>query len=456
MHKQAWPDDFVSLMQQQLGDEYPTFLESLHQDPSVSILKNSNKPFCSDLVPAKQVPWNQNGYFLNTRPNFTYDPAMHAGSYYVMDASSMIIGQVLGQHIPNPAGLRVLDMCAAPGGKSAVLSNFLGKENLLISNEVIRSRYSILEEVMAKWGTPSRLLVSIDPDKLKTLGPFFDCIVVDAPCSGEGLFRKNTGAAKHWSLEHVRHCSIRQKRILIAANGLLKPNGILLYSTCTFNASENIENCIWLKSEYQLEPLQCRFPKDWGISEIARNGTSGYQIYPHRTGTEGFFFALFRKVAFPDERKPSTHSQGRKSRKQRNHSNPVFLPEWCVPPNGTVQVVKNNEIYLVPENFRDEISYINERWVHLSPGVHAGTFKNSDFVPSAKLALIQGFSVPDEKLIQLDKKQSLQYLRREQISINENEPGWYIAGYNGCAVGWLKNTNQGVKNYFPMHWRIRN
>jgi NOL1/NOP2/fmu family ribosome biogenesis protein/23S rRNA U2552 (ribose-2'-O)-methylase RlmE/FtsJ len=373
-----------------------------------------------------------------------------------MDASSMIIGQVLGQHIPDPAGMRVLDMCAAPGGKSAVLSNFLGKESLLISNEVIRSRYSILEEVMAKWGNPSRLLVSIDPDKLKALGPFFDCIVVDAPCSGEGLFRKTPVAAKHWSPDHVRHCSIRQKRILQAAYDLLKQNGLMLYSTCTYNAKENIENCMWLTAEFQLESLQCSFPEEWGLTEIINEGTFGYQIYPHRTGTEGFFFALFRKPGSQTQIIPSALSQSRKSRKEHNLIKPGSLPHGYELPKGTRSVRSNHDILLIPEYFQDEIRYFREKLPRITPGIHGGTFKGTDFIPSAELAMLQGFSMPEDKYIPLLKEEAVQYLKKEQLNVGRKEPGWYLASYQGCILGWVKNTKSGLKNYFPMHWRIRN
>ncbi|MCB0643981.1 MAG: RsmB/NOP family class I SAM-dependent RNA methyltransferase, partial [Phaeodactylibacter sp.] len=282
------PVDFMQQMQSALGTAWPDFLEALEQPPPVSIRLNPGKPGSPyDTAPA--IPWHPDGRYLEERPIFTLDPLFHAGAYYVQEASSMLIAAALQQVLNFDRPLKALDLCGAPGGKSTLLASLLPPGSLLLANEVIASRSKILRENLTKWGQTNTFWSQHDSKDFQPLQGYFDLILIDAPCSGEGLFRKTPDATQEWSLDHVQHCSLRQKRILGDAYQLLAPGGILLYSTCTYNEAENSANAHWLEAQ-GLSFQSLTFPSEWGIAEQER----GYQCYPHRVKGEGFFFAVFR------------------------------------------------------------------------------------------------------------------------------------------------------------------
>lgn len=451
-----FPEQFLQMMQDQLVVDFEPFLLSLQSPPSTSILLNKNKPTSSIPFPGSPLPWCEEGLLLHERPYFTHDPLLHGGAYYVMDASSMLLHQVLGQFLTNPEGKVVLDLCAAPGGKSALLSNYLGKENLLVSNETIHSRFPILQENMVKWGNPSRVLLSSDPGKLARLGPVFDLILVDAPCSGEGLFRKDPEAANLWNKELVELCSSRQKRILDNALQLLKEDGILIYSTCTYNSRENMDNVQWL-GESGLESLQCNFPKQWGITEMHVDTKFGYQVYPHNTGTEGFFFSVFRNT----NRTPVTGTDQafkpiRKGKGEAKSAliSPIEEP-WLDGAQYHYYEYQPGEIYAFPKRFAAEVEGIRKQFPRSHAGIKVATRKGKLDIPAHDLALSQAYSGNSEMDIALSREEALAYLRRGDIQRDPDENGWYRATFDNTGLGWLKYGGQGLKNYYPMHWRVR-
>ena len=287
------PEAFVTQMQHQLGEEANQLFSVLDGPSPISIHLHPVKTN-PQFVNNHPVPWHKNlGRYLEERPVFTLDPTFHAGSFYVQEASSMFIAQGF-EYFFKPdqrSGLKVLDLCAAPGGKSTLLASLLPSDAFFLANEVIQSRYQILNHNLDKWGLPNTSSSNHDPDDFKALEGFFDFILVDAPCSGEGLFRKDENAREEWSEENVILCAGRQKRILQAAVPLLKKGGILAYSTCTYNDLENQENCLWLENEFNLHHEAIPLTSDWGIVSKER----GYQFYPHKVRGEGFFCAFFKK-----------------------------------------------------------------------------------------------------------------------------------------------------------------
>ena len=281
------PQPFLTRIQSQFAGESKLFLESLEQEPPVSIRINPEKQI---VYGDEKVPWCNTGFYLNQRPSFTLDPLFHAGCYYVQDASSMFLEQAFIQTGLSEKKLLILDACAAPGGKSTHLSSLMQKGSLLISNEVIGSRIPVLNENIIKWGNPDVIITNNDPSAFTQLENLFDVILVDAPCSGEGLFRKDPSALTEWSVVNCEINAARQRRILSSLLPSLKPGGILIYSTCTFNPSENEQAVRWLVENNPVENVPLEIKADWGIKTIKDPGNAGYAFHPHKTKGEGLLF----------------------------------------------------------------------------------------------------------------------------------------------------------------------
>ncbi len=259
------PPDFISLMRSHLGEEQAEVLfEGLQQPPTVSVRLNPRKTSDLQVNPellADPVPWCPDAYYLDGHKAFTFDPFFHAGAYYVQDASSMYLSTILERFFTFPSSpLIALDLCAAPGGKSTLLASHLPEGSILVSNEPIRKRAQVLAENMQKWGFPGSIVTQNYPDEFGHFRSTFDLILTDVPCSGEGMFRKDPVAIQEWSLENVHQCAQRQREILRAIVPTLKPGGLLVYSTCTFNRFEDEEQVEWLQQEYGFQLLEeCHF-----------------------------------------------------------------------------------------------------------------------------------------------------------------------------------------------------
>ncbi len=283
------------------GFNRKTFDEAHKRDEQlVSVRFNPDKTFsvqCLKFKVQSSVPWCPYGRYLHERPSFTLDPLLHGGAYYVQEASSMFLWYVLEQTIgKNTSGLRVLDLCGAPGGKSTLLASYF-KDALIVSNEVIRSRAAILVENITKWGSDHIVVTNNDPKDFVSLQGYFDVIVVDAPCSGSGLFRKNPDAISEWSEENVLLCSQRQQRILADVYPALKKDGVLIYSTCSYSAEEDEDIVDWMMSEFAVDSLQFAVPGDWGVVEVETKKRKAYcyRFFPDKVKGEGFFIAAFKK-----------------------------------------------------------------------------------------------------------------------------------------------------------------
>jgi len=255
--------------------------------------KKSDPDSYRDVNLKSKTPWTDHGYYLETRPSFTFDPLFHAGCYYVQEASSMFLEQALKQTVDLSQPIKVLDLCAAPGGKSTHLLSLISKESLLVSNEVIRSRANILTDNIMKWGCSNVVVTNNDPRDFQRIENYFDVIVVDAPCSGSGLFRRDPEAIEEWSEHNVALCSQRQQRILADVLPSLKYGGMLIYSTCSYSQQEDEEICNWLTEEFQISNFKLKIENEWGIIETDK----GYRFWPDKVKGEGFFIACFKKEA---------------------------------------------------------------------------------------------------------------------------------------------------------------
>lgn len=288
------PSEFIERTRQLMGEaECNALCRALQADEPVSIRTNTGKnaPAPPQTHP---VPWTDNGFYLNRRPAFTFDPLFHAGFYYVQEAASMFIAQAVRRYVNRPVVM--LDLCAAPGGKSTLVRNCLPQGSLLVANEVMRARSQVLAENLIKWGNPEVIVTNNDPADFSRLEERFDVILTDVPCSGEGMFRKDDRAISEWSSEGVELCWKRQRRIVADIWPCLKQGGILIYSTCTFNREENEDNVAWIASTLGAEVLPVDTETEWGITgNLTGEDFPVYRFLPHHTSGEGLFVAVLRK-----------------------------------------------------------------------------------------------------------------------------------------------------------------
>ena len=322
----ALPIDFITRTRALLGNEFDSFEAALQADVPVSIRINEKKgtpaPSMSG-APCERVAWCDTGYYLPERLSFTFDPLFHAGAYYVQEASSMFLEQAIRSHVKTP--VRCLDLCAAPGGKSTHLAAYLPEGSLLVSNEVIRSRSHILAENIAKWGNPDCIVTNNDPEEIGRLTHFFDVIVADVPCSGEGMFRKDTDSTGEWSVANVALCAGRSRRIIHDIWNALKPGGLLIYSTCTYNTEEDEENIHHITEELGAEALPIPVKAEWQTTGPLKYGHPVYRFFPHKTRGEGFFLAALRNA---DGETEEIRYKSKKEKGSHPASGP-FLPVGC-------------------------------------------------------------------------------------------------------------------------------
>lgn len=443
------PALFLAQMREQLGQEFSAFLEALSDIPPTSIHYNTFKSF-KRKESYNGVKWYSNGTYLPERPTFTLDPAFHAGAYYVQEASSMVVAEAARQLIDLDKAVKVMDLCAAPGGKTTLLASLISEDSLLLANEVIRSRYQVLDYNLTKWGTANKVTTSQSVDQFGNIKNFFDLILVDAPCSGEGLFRKDPQAIAEWSPENVAHCSVRQKKILKDTVDLLKPGGILLYSTCTYNDRENQENAAWLEKEFPLETAPLQLSPDWGIT--AKD--IGYQCYPHRVKGEGFYIATFRKLGESQKSKKNKavnkfrhYQMLPKSRQQAMHD--------FIRPDADLIFLESEkgQIIALPTAIHQDLLRLSPNLRYFRMGIPVGRFKGKDLIPDPALAL-STLIHPELPRIEVEQEDAIKFLRKEIPGVIA-KVGWQLICYNGLPLGWVKGLKNRINNYYPKEWRIR-
>ncbi len=443
-----FPERFIQRIRTQEYIDAGGLLNALKEPSPVSIrinrLKWNRKP-----VSAEPVPWCTQGFYLKSRPSFTLDPLFHSGCYYPQEASGMFVEQVFRQIVSTAGHVRVLDLCGAPGGKSTHLSSLIGQGGLLVANEVIGSRASVLAETIAKWGAGNAIVTRNDPSAFKELPGFFDLILADAPCSGEGMFR-DAVAINEWSEENTAHCSVRQKRILADVWPALKENGILVYSTCTFNPGENEENIKWLVTTHQADSLELDITGFSGITEIDFEGICGYGFYPDRIIGEGLFISVLRKrgneVNSKQGKRKGKTTVPEKSDYEIAGRLTSFQPE---------NIMRHREEIHCHAGNPDEFNLLRQKLNIVSPGTKICTVKKNGFVPAHELALSAGIRNDVFPKAELDHNQALAYLRRDNITYGEIPKGWFIVSYKGVNLGFCNNIGNRVNNYFPVDLRIR-
>ncbi len=442
------PKEFIEQTTALFGEKrYSRFEEGLKEEPIVSVRINPTKPFAD--WNGEEVAWAAEGRYVENRPSFTADPLFHAGCYYVQEASSMFLGQVLKQYVENP--VRMLDLCAAPGGKSTHALSLLPEGSLFVANEPVPLRASILTENIIKWGAPNAVVTRNEPADFAPLREFFDIIAVDAPCSGEGMFRKDARAVSLWSPGNVKSCVARQRSILTEIWQTLRPGGLLVYSTCTYNPHENEETVAWMCDEFGAEVLPIETSESWNITgNLIGKEFPVYRFIPGHTRGEGLFLALLRKEG------EGTVSQPRPAR-----SRPTPLPKgnadiktWITSPDYTF-VMDEDCVTAIPTKQQAAISALQSRLKVLHFGVPVATIKNKKALPLHQLAMSNILNREAFTTTELSLEQALAYLHREALTLPDAPMGILLFTYKNAPIGFAKNVGNRVNNLYPAEWRIR-
>lgn len=479
------PAPFVDYTRALLGrDEYDRFSAALLEgEQPVSIRLNPQKcghsPFSILHFPLKEVPWATDAYYLDRRLTFTFDPLFHAGGYYVQEASSMFVEQAVRRYMPDRA-VAVLDLCAAPGGKSTHLRSLLPAGSLLVVNEVMRNRVQVLAENLTKWGHPDGVVTNSDPSEFTPLEHLFDCILTDVPCSGEGMFRKDETAIGEWSPENVEICWQRQRRILADIWPCLKPGGLLVYSTCTYNTKENEENVRWIRDELGAEVLPLDVPAGWNITGnlLAGEDFPVYRFLPHKTQGEGFFLAVLRKAGDEEEAdgmwtaqmgRPnadkliSGKQKGKKGNGGKAASPSAFGKEqlaavqgWLRGAEGYSLMPEGQALTAFATSWLPVLSVLKQHVRVLQAGVTLAEAKGKDCVPAHALAMSSLLRREAFACEEVDYPTAIAYLRKEAVTLSGAAPrGFVLLTYRDFPLGFVKNVGNRANNLYPQEWRIR-
>jgi len=378
------------------------------------------------------------------RPLFAQDPAWHSGAYYVQEANSLWVGRTVDRYLRHLGpGALVLDLCAAPGGKSTHISSVLRAGDLLVANEVISARAAILHENLSKWGLGNFVVTRADAERFGQAGPLFDIICVDAPCSGEGLFRKNDDAQEEWSPEAVQLCCARQRRIVHDVWPALKPGGILIYSTCTYNRHENEDNVLRFEKELGAQRLSLDIPAEAGSVQLE---THMHRFYPGKTAGEGFFIAALQKPE--GEWAPARPAKAPKKKAMVAPECPgTSAEQWLLTQAGSV-------LYGLRTGAWQNHLQLAQLPGLLHPGLEWGDVFKGKWKPHPSVALLA--NSPISNWVDLDDKQAMTYLRREFVSGSFGQKGPVGVRWKGIGLGTANALGHGLNNLWPQGWRLRN
>lgn len=467
------PDSFTQYTQALMGEErYARFLDALHQPAPVSIRLNKAKGIHAPLQ-GEQVPWCEEGFYLAERPAFTFDPLLHAGCYYVQEAASMFVGHALRQYAGDAKRpLLALDLCAAPGGKSTAALAALPRGSVMVSNEPVRQRAQILAENISKWGNPNTFVTNNYPQDFLPTGLKADVIICDVPCSGEGMFRKDTEAVGEWSPQNVEKCWRLQRDIVATAWQLLAEGGLMVYSTCTFNLKENEENVRWAEEELGAEVLPIATEAGWVVTSSLLRGFSRpvCRFIPGLTRGEGLFLALLRKPGegtvgadgslFPPGRKQGGSERRKEKKGKGRNAAALGIPSACLPwlesPEAYATVTAGDTVFALPTETLHIYNKVEGKLRLLKAGIALAQQKGRDLIPQQGLALSTALRRGAFPEAELSHAEAIAYLRREPVTLPSTTPrGYTLITYQGHALGFAKNLGARANNLYPPEWRIK-
>lgn len=443
-----------------MGDALYTQLEQgLESEASVSLRINGSKTQAQPVA-GEKVPWCDNGFYLKQRPNFTFDPLLHAGCYYVQEASSMFVAHALRQLFDHPVML--LDMCAAPGGKSTAAVGALPEDSVVVSNEPIRTRAQILAENITKWGAPATIVTNNYPDDFTKVSWLFDAIICDVPCSGEGMFRKDENAVGEWSVQNVEKCRQLQRDIVSKVWHLLAEDGYMIYSTCTFNTKENEENVDWICRELGAETVDIATQPEWNITGSLAEGFDGhvYRFIPGRTRGEGLFMAVLKKTSssgtMPVTKGKDKGKRGREKGKGNSDKTVRLCQDYLQHPDRYELQTTGDLIIALPQTTLPLYAAIKDKLRIMKAGIVLGQTKGKDIIPQPSLALSTDISQNAFPQVDLDYGQAIAFLRREPVAMPEGTPrGYVLVSYNHHPLGFVKNIGNRANNLYPAEWKIK-
>lgn len=452
------PTDFIDYTCSLIGkNDFEELASALEQPQPVSIRLNNKLDKVDTDCFTDKVKWCESGRYLDHRLTFTFDPLFHSGCYYVQEASSMFIEQVFKQYVTEPS--IILDLCAAPGGKSTLVSSICPKDSLLVSNEILKTRSQILAENLMKWGNTDTIVTNNAPIDFAPLKGMFDILLTDMPCSGEGMFRKDEGAIREWSSQNVKMCAERQREIIKDCWSCLNPGGLLLYSTCTFNTLENEENIQWIMNELGAEALPIETDSRWNITGNLLKDTDFpvYRFLPHRTRGEGFFLAVLRKNG-------ESFRHYKKERENKKHLPPIAgikdlmtrANSWIID-NECYKLSTDGKIITAFSKQYAELAEKLSKTLHIvNKGVTIGEIKGHDLIPSQALAFSKIFKKEAFSSQEISYEQAISYLRKESILLDAQTPhGCVLLTYKDMPLGFVKNMGNRTNNLYPNEWRIR-
>lgn len=444
------PPAFLESIASVPGFDHDAFIAAHRETAPVSVRLHTQKG--KDLwADMPIVPWCITGRYLPERPLFTADPLFHAGAYYVQEASSMLLGAAARKLLGDAKNLRVLDLCAAPGGKSTLLASMLDESSLLISNDVIRSRATILEESMTRWGYTNTWVTSNDPRDFGRMSGYFDVILIDAPCSGSGLFRKDPNAIKEWSLDAVASCSLRQQRILADVWPSLKENGILIYATCSYSAQEDEAICDWMADEFAVEGVCLDFKKEWGVVESLslKNKIPGYRCFSDKVQGEGFFISAMRK----QRPTPAFYYKSFRTAKLKKAQEASL--QLLGAGNFSILEDARRAAFAVYPWHEPDYHFLQEIVYLRKPGIRLGMPAQKDWIPEHDVALSIDRNLSLTRW-DMSREEAVAFLKKDTLDAPSNiGRGWVLATYEGRGLGWVKVLANRVNNYLPKHWKIR-
>lgn len=443
--------EFIRQMKRLMPSECDALIEAITTtSPPVSLRINDAKAALLALqAPSarSRVPWCPLGAYLNGRQPFTFDPDFQTGRYYVQDASSMFIYHAIQSLVKTPA--RYLDLCAAPGGKTTAALSALPAGSMVVANEIVPQRARILLENVTKWGNPRCVVTSNSSKEMGRLAHFFDLVAIDAPCSGEGMMRKDEEAVAQWSPALVRQCAELQHRIIDEAWSALKPGGLLIYSTCTYNRQENEDVVEYIISQYHAQSVEVPTEGEWNIWHGIGTDAHCYRFLPHRTMGEGLFMAVLQKP----EDEPLRPSKRKKGKSEKQLPLPRGIENWLKTPGDFDLQLAQGRIVACPHDMSSDLQLISATLNVLHQGITLGAVKGRNCIPSHSLALSTQLNGNAFARCEIDYRTALAYLRGEAITVRAPK-GYTLLTHASNPIGFVNNLGSHANNLYPKPWRI--